>query len=275
MTRELIVKKLTERGYKVEKRDVTQNGVVLDGIVFMNDKGVYPIIYLNDVFKMSKEKMWDDDRIVDEIINMYESCEENVCSDIIENLYDKQWVFRHTQICLQKESKQDLIKRNLLEFEGIEAYLSIVFKNRDEYTLSMALTKEVLHTVCASEDEMWEKAYQNLCDNTCLYGISQLMSEMIDVPIISEEEEIMFVVTNKSGFRGASAILNKTALKEFADKRGVKRVFVLPSSIHECILVPDNGDFTLEELSHMVADVNTTEVAPQEQLPNNAYIVEF
>lgn len=101
------------------------------------------------------------------------------------------------------------------------------------------------------------------------------MSEMIDVPIISEEEEIMFVITNKSGFRGASAILNKTALKEFADKRGVKRVFILPSSIHECILVPDNGDFTLEELSHMVADVNATEVAPQEQLPNNAYIVEF
>ena len=47
-----------------------------------------------------------------------------------------------------------------------------------------------------------------------------------------------YVVTNKSEYRGASAILNKKMLSEFGRKYNINKVVVIPSSIHD---FPDPG----------------------------------
>ena len=47
--------------------------------------------------------------------------------------------------------------------------------------------------------------------------------------------------------------------------------FVLPSSINEILLVPDNGDMTADALRDMVKDVNAKEVSPEERLSDNVY----
>ena len=47
--------------------------------------------------------------------------------------------------------------------------------------------------------------------------------------------------------------------------------FLLPSSIHEVILVPDNGKMDYRELEKMVHEVNETQVRPTERLSDNVY----
>ena len=42
--------------------------------------------------------------------------------------------------------------------------------------------------------------------------------------------------------------------------------YVLPSSIHEVLVLPDNGEMDVKELESMVRDVNAAEVAPHELL---------
>lgn len=44
----------------------------------------------------------------------------------------------------------------------------------------------------------------------------------------------------------------------------MKFIYVLPSSIHELILVPDNGDMNKNHMMQMVREVNSTEVRPDE-----------
>lgn len=44
------------------------------------------------------------------------------------------------------------------------------------------------------------------------------------------------------------------------------RTYVLPSSTHEVILVPDNGNMQTKELEDMVKEVNATQVAPEDLL---------
>lgn len=163
---------------------------------------------------------------------------------------------------------------NHIFVEGLEAYLIVILESNQEETLSTVLKEGYQFFIGLSENELWKKAYQNLCEDTCLQGMTQIMNEFMGVPVLDEEEG-MFVISNKSRFKGASAILNRQVLEDFANRRKVNRIFVLPSSIHECILVLDNGDLTLEELSCMVTQVNASEVAPEEQLPNRAYVLEF
>ena len=47
--------------------------------------------------------------------------------------------------------------------------------------------------------------------------------------------------------------------------------YVLPSSIHEVLLVRDNGEMTAKDLEAIVREVNATQVAPEEQLTDHVY----
>ena len=47
--------------------------------------------------------------------------------------------------------------------------------------------------------------------------------------------------------------------------------FILPSSIHEMLILPDDGQVDAEMLKDMVKEVNATQVAPEERLTDDVY----
>ena len=50
------------------------------------------------------------------------------------------------------------------------------------------------------------------------------------------------------------------------------KYFILPSSIHELLLVPDDGTMSPEEAAEMVAAVNSQEVSPEDRLVDGAFL---
>lgn len=83
----------------------------------------------------------------------------------------------------------------------------------------------------------------------------------------------MYVLSNKSNIKGASAMLDKKGIVELADRIGVHEFVLLPSSIHECILVPKTSDVDMEMFENMVKEVNATTVDPLERLVDRAYLL--
>ncbi len=85
----------------------------------------------------------------------------------------------------------------------------------------------------------------------------------------------MVVMSTPDHMHGASSILSEKALKSAMEMLGLSEsescdsMIVLPSSIHEVICIPDNGDMKPEELRAMVHEVNMTQVSPQEFLSDN------
>ena len=47
--------------------------------------------------------------------------------------------------------------------------------------------------------------------------------------------------------------------------------YILPSNIHEVLIVPDNGEMGLKDLEAMVKEVNATQVAPADKLTDSVY----
>ena len=60
-------------------------------------------------------------------------------------------------------------------------------------------------------------------------------------------------------------VLDSLASKEGHD------LYILPSSVHEVILLPDIGIPSATELRNMVREVNDTQVAPEEVLSYSLY----
>ena len=94
------------------------------------------------------------------------------------------------------------------------------------------------------------------------------ISGLEDIPEDGEQE--MFLCTNMEMFYGASTILYDDFLKKFASELGASLI-ILPSSVHEVILMPDRGGNDYSELLKIVEYVNKTEVADSEILSGNIY----
>ena len=80
----------------------------------------------------------------------------------------------------------------------------------------------------------------------------------------------MFVATVPDKIHGAGVIAYPNFMEDAAQKMGGD-FFVLPSSIHEVLLVKDNGQMTAKELENMVKEVNATQVEPADQLTDHVY----
>lgn len=80
----------------------------------------------------------------------------------------------------------------------------------------------------------------------------------------------MYVLTNEQKINGAACMLYQGVLEEFA-LREEEDLYILPSSIHEVIIVPATSDISKEQLDLMVKQVNEEEVAPGDILSDHVY----
>ncbi len=107
---------------------------------------------------------------------------------------------------------------------------------------------------------------------------SILDSEGQDIPEVFEcienrcydEEEAPFVLTNRKGVNGSAAILYPDCLKDIGKMTGTG-MYIIPSSIHELLIIPDDGQISPDGLKKMVEEVNISCVAADEVLSDMVY----
>lgn len=80
----------------------------------------------------------------------------------------------------------------------------------------------------------------------------------------------MYVLSNKQKLYGAVCMLYPDLLKNFTYKID-QDCYILPSSVHEVILVPANAVADGKELREIVTDINRTQVAEEEVLADCIY----
>lgn len=81
----------------------------------------------------------------------------------------------------------------------------------------------------------------------------------------------LYVAGNESGIGGAAVILYGGVLRDFAESIG-KDLVILPSSIHEVLLIPAVPILDLEALRDTVRHINREEVLEEEVLSDQVYL---
>ena len=177
-----------------------------------------------------------------------------------EKIFQKEYVEEHIFIGLQRSGQEEIEKQNT-EFDGIEKYLYFRINTEGDAFITAKVNQSYWEKAEVSVQEAWSLAEKNINMATMLFP----------------NQTPFYVVTNKSEYRGASAILNKKMLSEFGRKYNINKVVVIPSSIHEMLIL--SADILelerMEELTKMVQDVNANEVLVREQLSDRAYILDI
>lgn len=85
-----------------------------------------------------------------------------------------------------------------------------------------------------------------------------------------QDEIPMYVLSNEQNYFGASVLYYPGVLKEIS-KRFQSDLIILPSSIHEVIVLPVNGKEQFDEMNEMIKEINKDQVADEEVLSDHLY----
>ena len=274
-----IVKELQTRGYDAELHEVIKNGVSMKGIVIRSNDPMTPILYTDDLIEMAEDCGQGVEEVADVLIKKYEQ-QKDIEIDV-NQLMSRETILSHIYIGIQKESNEKIEKKPC-EFEGLETYLYVEHSTKGR-NYSLKLSQQIMEAINLRSDEAWQHAERNTFADgeTQIQNVASMLSGMGYISDEAAEAELesdfpqLYVVTNRAKYRGASAILDKTVLKEFGKKHNIKKLVVLPSSIHEMLIMPYNDSINMNDLSFMVADVNANQVEPEERLTDRAYLIEL
>lgn len=273
-----VAKRYTSRATVHLSTFTKNNGVLLDGLVICSDKShVSPNIYLNDFYDLiisgeSKEA------VLEKIIASYEKA-KNIKDFDPDTLNDfscikDKIIFR---LINQKSNAVLLEDVPFLPFLDLAVVFSILIDLTNENCGTILIHNNLLELWDVSVEELFEIAKTNTYE--ALRPDCTPINEYIPGMVLDEDSNLlkdllptvdMYVLSNSKRFHGAGVICYPTFIKEIADRLG-KDLFIIPSSIHEVLVLPMSDGMQLSEISELVRQVNATEVAPDEILSNHAY----
>lgn len=255
------------------------NGTKRVGIMF-NEKSnlVCPVLYLEEAYQAymeSEQKEETFEMILLELCMTYEQSMKNAkkSSERLHEFCQIKDQIIYTLVNRER-NKELLEKIPFVPFLD----LAIVFKvivnmnNDEDECATCTVTNEILKKWDCNVERLYEVATNN---TKKLMGytyapLSSIINQLIPGTIEeNESQNWLYIATNDKKMYGAGVILYPNTLKGIANFYN-SDFYLLPSSIHEWIVLPTYGH-NQEELTEMVRTINATQVMPDEVLSDRAY----
>ncbi len=260
---------------ELEIRKVKKNnGMELTALLFPKyDIPATPTFYLENFYDNYLEKgAGDPSSMIPVIREHYEKAEENAGLMDLDKLYDYEHmkdfiIYRLVNYEKNAELLQDCphirVHDLALTFRSLVSF--------DDTTVTSALvSNDQMEEWGVSREELLMDADRNSRKlfPPVIYPLYQLLEETYEED--PREEPDMYVATNQFMLFGAVVLLYQDILEDFGIKTG-GNFYVMPSSIHEVILVPDRDGYDPQILCSMVREVNESVVSEDEVLSDSVY----
>lgn len=260
--------------YEIQVTEVVKNNNIhLTGVVITKrPANVSPTIYLNQYYQKYQEE-GNFQQTVGEMMALYEQQAKELQLDM-------SFFTEFAQVKERLYHKLVHYEKNKKMLEDVPHIkwndLAVVFYYAMEQDVigraTITIRKEHLAIWKQEEGMLFAIAQENMRRDMpeLLVPMKELLEEMTGMELEKQYDVPMYVLTNKEKIFGASVLLYSEKLQELAEKTG-KNLLILPSSVHEVLLMPDEEDREYDFYRQMVAEVNTTQVDPEEVLSSSLY----
>lgn len=250
------------------------NDVSLTGVVIMEEaESISPTIYLEEPYRQYQDGT-SLKEIVDEIAALYEKHAHhvNLDMDFFRNYASVAERIYHKVVNYEKNRK---LLDDVPYFRWHD--LAVIFY----YAMEESAFGRASILIHNNHLDMWgqpaEEVYRIACRNMrrnmpeLLMPMHRLLEDTMGIRLEESESSMpLYVLTNRERLFGASAMLYSEKIKELAGKLNMD-LLILPSSVHEVLLLPDDKVQDYDFYREMVREVNTTQVDPEEILSFSLY----
>lgn len=250
------------------------NGIVLDGLSIRKEaESAAPTFYLNSYYELYNNGL-PVSEIVHDLIALYNEhteCPVFDASDFTDfSLAKNKIMFRIIQTSANKEL---LEKVPHFDFLDLSIIFFISFPNSGHEHITAIIYNEHLKMWNCSPEKILELAKENTIRHFpfSIKKMSDVLHSLNPDNHPDDYDIPLYILSNTSNFNGAACMLYRDVLKNFADSVN-DDLIILPSSIHEVLLIPFKHSLSADKLRETVASVNEADVAPEEQLSYQIYL---
>lgn len=271
------------QGMRLRVEPVNKVNKVLDGITLVGGgagRSVSPTLYINHMYEhyLETENLQEVLQSAARRMDMAFKEMPEVGDVNLEGAKDN-IVFQVINTLQNEDMLRDMPHR---EFQDLSIIYRWVVKVDENGIQSSAIRNNLAEQLGMNEEQLFKCAVENtrrifpptvksMNDVIREMFISDGMPAEVADMMIGEmpEDKMMWVISNDRGINGAGSMLYEDNLHKLAMKLETD-LYILPSSVHECIAVSTNvGD--PYELAEMVSEINMGQVALEDRLSNQVY----
>ena len=246
----------------VKNNDTRRTGVILEtpGI------NLSPTIYLEEFYESYLGGKTINE-IVDELLETYEKIKKDESWDY-EKIFDFQKVrerivYRLVNTEKNEQMLQDVPHREILDLSLI---YYVLLDASEKGTTAMLISDRHMDQWKTTEKILWSEADRNtrrLLMAEC-FTMQYAMSELLGAAGKEARREQNLLESEEKGEDKMYVLSNRARILE-------EDFYILPSSIHEVILVPASAGISVAEMEKMVCEINETQVPEEEILGSHVY----
>lgn len=259
------------------------NNVKLVGIVIGEERrNIAPVIYLETYYESYKEGM-EIESVIDDILDFYETIK-------IDREFKPDSIFDYDSIksriffCIINTQKNAELLKEIphREIKDLSIVYKILLEKSEVGDAVIRITNKFLENWKVNEEELWTVSEENTkrifpaefftmtSALTELMGKERKVTENLLTGNKTGTRDRMYVLSNKMRSEGAACLAYPGILEKIA---GIlhRNYYILPSSIHELIVMPDWGELEVKEINKMIKDINKHEVDPDDVLSDHCY----
>jgi len=278
--------------FKDAQIDVLQHTKLNDsylGMTVRNDEQtIAPTINLNHYYEMFQEFDENLDIVMQQVADLVTLKPIHIDMSMFMNY---EIAKEHLFIRVSDAERNDEILERLphKRIENLAITYHIVADIGDEGIGSTPITYQMLRGYGITEEQLHQDALENSPKifPAKVEAIGSMMNKMMREDMrhsgMSDEEIDLYfenmglnepnpltVVTNEHQTNGAAVLFYPGQMEKLGES--VKGdFFILPSSTHEVLILPDDGGMTYQELKAMVMEINSTQVSPEDRLADEVY----
>lgn len=267
----------------LKKEVVKNNNVKMTGIAFMKEEAdIGPCVYLDEFYQEYEAGGMEFGEIVDEVYRLILKHKDDEVPDFdIAGFLNWETVKRNIYAKLvnaeqNKEQLKGMPHRNFMDLAVV--YYAVARDNAQEEFGTIPIHNGHMEKWEQEEENLYQTALMNMrADGEADFASIETVVRRI-LPSVTFPDEVvnasrgkdMYILTNGRKRFGAAEILDKKTLRMVADQVG-DRFIVLPSSIHETIVMPAKDESEYDWLARMVREANDTQVDIEERLSYHVY----
>ena len=251
-------------------------------ILYKNGEKLHPQIYLERFFEDYKRGKTMKE-ILQDVMTTYEEALKNINPHSLSGIEDWEQVkgrlaFRLLSKERNKETLENYVYKDFLDLAAIVTFCAEI---DEQGVKAIRVTHDLAERWNVSKEEILQAAEENtealfpvrmepILDTLC--RVADISRDDLPEEVLAEEDspQIM-VLTNYLGVNGATVLLYDSFLQQVYEKlRG--KFIILPSSIHEVIVMPLASAPPITDSQKMVEQINRSAVKEEEILSDSVYL---
>lgn len=261
-----VEKELVNRGFNVKTGTLLKNNAEAAYISIVPEGGAAPVIY-EDYLKCLEKEGKTIEEIADAVLKIVYNNPFDV-DFIIEIIHNREEFLSHLmlEVCNMEWNKDLLTAIPHRQVEGTDLAVFAVLDINRQYKAKV--TNEMIASNGTTADEIIEAAMKNSQGSYSITGLDELFGYQGE-PI--SEFETVYVITTEHGTYGAAAIAYEELLKGACRMLESESIYIIPSSVHELLIVSAKMIEDTRGVIDMISDINSHAVEVKDRLSNNLY----